>query len=404
MANQIIWAMRSDNANFNARYSPSGLTPGLAFSTAGGASPVYEADAGAIGGNRYNLGTTSAAVRSLTYPGQGIFNTKTISILIRAQVLSSALLGMYDICGEPSLSPNRFAFYQNASVWKCVINNKSGSSVSNSPSLATQSPDTTHYADFVMTWDGTTTANKIMFWYNGTNLGNATASTTWANPQDATLTSFINVGAVAGGVANVNMYVNEMVIWNYVIDPTTVVLTSSTGALNGSSRTQFVNVAAFDGTLNSDPDIANVRSATAYTIAGAALTGTAAIPTAANVRSGTATDATTGTLAVPTASNVRLGISIDNTTGTLVVPSASDVRLGTAVATTTGTLDLPMVSVVLTGTVFDNTTKTGTLAVPTAAQNAAAVWDEATSGHTTAGSFGVLMKALLTLAQFLGLK
>ncbi len=247
MANQIIWAVRSDNSSFNARYSPSGLTPGLVYSTASGAIPVYEADAGAIGGNRFNLGTTAAATRSLNYPANGLFNTKTISILIRAKVLSSALLGMYDIAGENSLNANRFAFYQNSSVWKCVITDKNGVSVSNSPSLATQAPDTSNYADFVMTWDGTTTANKIMFWYNGSNAGNATGSVAWANPQDALLTKFINIGSVSGGVGSVNMHVNEMVIWNYVIDPTSVVLTGSTASLNGSSRTQFVDVAPYDG-------------------------------------------------------------------------------------------------------------------------------------------------------------
>lgn len=35
---------------------------------------------------------------------------------------------------------------------------------------------------------------------------------------------------------------------------------------------------------------------------------------------------------------------------------------------------------------------------------AAAVWDEPTASHTTAGSFGVRVKKLLTFAKFLGLK
>lgn len=40
----------------------------------------------------------------------------------------------------------------------------------------------------------------------------------------------------------------------------------------------------------------------------------------------------------------------------------------------------------------------------TASDIAAAVWDRATASHTTSGTFGVLMKALLTVRKFLALK
>lgn len=48
---------------------------------------------------------------------------------------------------------------------------------------------------------------------------------------------------------------------------------------------------------------------------------------------------------------------------------------------------------------------TGTTGVPLTAAGVDAIWDELTSGHTTAGSFGVyITKKLLSLAKFLGLK
>lgn len=49
---------------------------------------------------------------------------------------------------------------------------------------------------------------------------------------------------------------------------------------------------------------------------------------------------------------------------------------------------------------------TGTLSLdfPTAAQIAARVWEETTVGHTTSGTYGFLVKKLLTVAKFLGLK
>ncbi len=41
---------------------------------------------------------------------------------------------------------------------------------------------------------------------------------------------------------------------------------------------------------------------------------------------------------------------------------------------------------------------------PTANEIAEAVWDRQMSDHTLAGSFGVFVKKLLTVAKFLGLK
>lgn len=396
MANQIIWAMRSDNASFNARYSPDNLTPGVVNGTSGTAPPLYEADAAAIGGNRFNLGNSSAQVRSLNYACGGVFNTKTISILIRAQVLSSALLGMYDINSEPNVAPNRFAFYQNASVWKCVINDKNGVSVSSSPSLATQAPDTTHYADFVLTWDGTTTANAIKFWYNASNLGNATGSVAWANPQDPTLSKYINIGSVNGGVTSAFMYVNEMVIWNYVINPTSVALVSGIGSLNGSSRTSFVDVTSFSGTTSTDPGIANVRNATAYTINGVALTGNVVVPTVSQVKTGVTYDtlsSLTGTYdgsdrwSDPGVSNVRLSTAYqansltNNRTGTITIPTAGQVQTGVTFGASlglTGTYDGsdrwsdPGVANVRLTTAYQanslTNNRTGTVTIPTAAQ------------------------------------
>lgn len=124
---------------------------------------------------------------------------------------------------------------------------------------------------------------------------------------------------------------------------------SLTGTYDGSDRW-------------TDPGIANVRTATAYKANNTAnnRTGTAAIPTAANVRAGTNTDATVGTLAVPAAANVRNGTAVDAGTGTAYIPAAADVRSGTNVDATTGSLDLPATSAVKTGVTFDGASKTGT--------------------------------------------
>lgn len=67
--------------------------------------------------------------------------------------------------------------------------------------------------------------------------------------------------------------------------------------------------------------------------------------------------------------------------------------------------DYPAASSVISGVSYSNGELTGTYTAPSAADIADAVWDEALSGHTTAGSFGAQVGGkLLTVAKFLGLK
>lgn len=100
----------------------------------------------------------------------------------------------------------------------------------------------------------------------------------------------------------------EFVIWDEVIDPSSVTLSSGSGALNGASRTSWVSVENRDGGSYTDPGIANVLSGTVYTFEGNTLTGIYAVPDysdpgVANVRLGTEyifnSNTLTGALDVP---------------------------------------------------------------------------------------------------------
>ena len=110
-----------------------------------------------------------------------------------------------------------------------------------------------------------------------------------------------------------------------------------------------------------------------YVDAGAAKTlvdaTTGQMPAVTDVRTGVsyASGALTGTCAVPAAGSVALGVPVDNTTGTATL-TAENVRA--AIGLATANLDTQLAD------------------LPTATENADAVWDEATSGHTTAGTYG----------------
>lgn len=323
MANQVVWAARSDNSNFNARYSPSGISPGICLQSSALAAPLYEADAAAIGGFRWNMDRGASLSRVLSYPGRGIFNTQAISMLMRVQIPVAGLYGIFELNSASSFSANRFTLYWATNDWRLFVCQENGLAGLSNFTILTSAPTTGAYIDIVVTWDGTTASNAFKLWVNGVNVASTTCGQAWQASKNANLTDFIAIGGISG-VTTVRQYFNECVIWNYVINPTSVALVSGTGSLNGASRNSFVDVAAYDGTTNTDPGVANVRLAQAYTIQGVPLIGTAAIPVANNVRNGVATGATVGNIILPTTAQVKNGVPFDSSGGSTGTLNSTD--------------------------------------------------------------------------------
>jgi hypothetical protein len=330
MANQIVWAARSDNGSFNARYSPNGLAPGIALQSSATAAPLFEADAAAIGGNRWNMDRGSALNRILSYSAKGIFNTQTISVLMRVQIPVAGLLGIFELNGASSFGANQFTVFWSTNNWQATVKQANGLAGVNNATIVTSAPTTAVYLDIVWTWDGTTTANAFKLYVNASNIGSVTSSQAWAASKDPLLTDYLAIGGVSG-VNSVRMYFNECVVWNYVINPASVQLTTGLGSLNGASRTAFVDVASFDGSINTDPGISNVRNATAYEIQGVPLTGNMVEPTAAQVQVGVTFGSNSGLTGTyngsdrwsdPGVGNVKVGVqykansTTNNETGT----------------------------------------------------------------------------------------
>ena len=92
----------------------------------------------------------------------------------------------------------------------------------------------------------------------------------------------------------------------------------------------------------------------------------------------------------PAATDVRTGVVYNNgvNTGTCAVPPAGSVALGVPVDATTGTATLTAANVRAAIGLATANLDTQLADLPTAAENADAVWNEATSGHTTAGTYG----------------
>lgn len=130
-----------------------------------------------------------------------------------------------------------------------LATNQAGSTVVNS-NFGAWSPTSGTWYDLVFTWDGTTAANAMQFYVDGTLLGQLTASAAYsASWTNEWFTELALGDTIAGNVWN-GSSVEEIVIWDEVIDPLNVTLVSGSGGdLNGASRTSLVDVANFDGTL-----------------------------------------------------------------------------------------------------------------------------------------------------------
>lgn len=364
----IVFALRADSASYTARYSLNSTEA----QTMGNGVISYDTDATAITGHNINLDQGSASTRVIQYPFRGVHTAKAISVLIRMKPGQVNLLGGFWHIGQANgYSVNDLTLWQNSSLYQLIAFNDAMTTVRNGSMGVTPIADV--WQDIVLTWDGTTSANKLKLYVDGV----ATSQTAGAAWATTTFHDTLAIGGITPGVANARFKFEEFVVWDTEIDPTSVTLESGTGSLNGASRTSLVSVSALNGGSYTDPGESSVKTGTSYTHAGVAKTGTYdgsdrwTDPGESNVKTGVSYKANstsnnkTGTYSAtcdyPTAANVRLGTSYNSggTTGTLIVPSASDVREGvTFDATTQGTLSVEQDTVIAIAEDYESITVT----------------------------------------------
>ncbi len=386
----LLFSLRGNS--LDARYATRDATHG---SIATPPSLETTGWSGEIGASSIKMRSGSSSLQSsLSFAGRENTPACGFSILARvAFAANTGLYGLYCIAGGPHNGWNSIYLYYNAGTLIARWHDSTGTARINVNYVWTPTLNT--FYDIFYKFDGTTAANAAKLYVDNV-LGGQGTSAVIRPADDRKQTAFIDVGMAAFDVTASAMNVNEFSIWNTQENPSSILLTSGLAALNGVSRTAFVDAAAFDGATNVGAGAANIRSGSTETIAGVLVTGTAAIPTAANVRSGTATDATTGSLAVPSAANVRSGTAVDATTGTLVAPSLANTKTGVAGDGGTGTYDGsdrwtdPGDTNVRLATAYKaNSTsnnKTGSAAIPAAANVRSGTAVDATTGTLVAPS------------------
>lgn len=299
----ITFAVRGDS--LDARYSTAGKTPARLGALA---PPEVTTDEPGINGvNSIDLAGAFLTFRGLNYIGrENTPSVATRSVLIRVKFASlSSTMGLFYMGGSNRSETNGFGARVEATPEiRVYVANESGqidNGITSSSGLGT-----TNWHDIVFTWDGTTSANGLKVYVDGVEKLSDTMSrslpTYDTNQQNAC--SNIVIGPCSPGAAqNVHFYVDEFVVWDEVIDPTSVTLTSGSGSLNGSSRSTYVEVDALDAKNNTFPTEVQVESGVTWIQQGVEKTGTLSTPT------------------LPDENDVRLGVeygqSADLKTGAL---------------------------------------------------------------------------------------
>lgn len=398
----------------------------------GNSAPSIASDAGAISGNSFQWGANNNQ-KGYSWPARSSTpNGRAITILVRFRPgytgSPAANQGIFSVSSAAGKGPLIEIIHNTAGNIVVTARNEQAVVCLNAQSFGAWSPTSGTWYDLVFRWDGTTTASAAKFDIDASSLGTATASAAFTSSWTNQYFTDISIGFTnAGNTINAGR-IDEVVIWDSSLASlSSVGLVSGSGSLNGASRTSLVDVVSFDGASYTDPGVANVLSTVSYTYAGNSQTGTwvaataanvktgvsfgngstgtydgsdrwsdpgvanvrsstaykanstsnnrtgtLAVPSAGDVRSGTAVDAGTGTLTVPTLANTKVGVSGDGGTGTYdgsdrwTDPGQANVRSGTAYKANstsnnkTGTLDLPSTANVKTGVSFDGAGQTGT--------------------------------------------
>lgn len=266
----IMFAVRGDS--MTARYS------GGSNYAAKQGSPSVVSDAGSLGGNRIDL-ITSGNLKAIFFEARNnVFAGRTFSVLCRIKSnytgAPAASTGFFNI-GVPTTGycPTMGIHHHTTGTLRAHCQNEAFQTSLSEASHGSWSPTANTRYDLVWTWDGTTTASASKIYVDASLLGSVTASFALSSSLVSEDWRDIVLGPNCR-VSNSNFSLEEFVLWNEIIDPTSVALVGGTGSLNGASRTAFVDVASLNGSSYTDPGIANVKTGTSYTYNGTSLTGT----------------------------------------------------------------------------------------------------------------------------------
>lgn len=237
----ITFGLRGDS--FTPRYNGTG---GPSYGLGGGTPATVETNASAIDSTVLFLANGGGLTQQhIAYNGVGNWpSTRAVSVNISIDFPSLTGTQALFYCGAPD-SYGSLECYINTTNILVRMTNELGQVGINNATFAHGGLSINTFYDITLTYTGDTTASGCEVFLDASSLGTATSSRSWDSPRDDI---HRHLGVGFGDIANNSyMELQEFTIWDSVIDPTSVTLTSGSGSLNGASRTAYVDVAALDG-------------------------------------------------------------------------------------------------------------------------------------------------------------
>ncbi len=226
------------------------------YSRGPGAAATYgtvTVDAGAgtgiIGNSVINLDQGSFGQRSLIYDGHGNMPTgQKCSIHVRCTPGDTTnLLNLFGVSGYAGNWNNQSRFSGAGALSAAFGQTPAGGSLLSQ--TGTYAYATGTYVDYVYLIDGSLTTGAVLFYVNASLTTTSAFSATRA-ALASSIGATIALGSQSAAAQNqTRIKLNEFNIWDTIIDPTSVALTSGTGSLNGASRTAFVDAVQSNGSL-----------------------------------------------------------------------------------------------------------------------------------------------------------
>jgi hypothetical protein len=202
---------------------------------------------GTIGGSILNLDQSSFGQRALIYPGQGNLPTgQQMSILIRCAFGDTTnALQMFYAGGMGSHWANQARASGAGTIVATVAQKDTGASLLNQ--TYTYAYTTATYYDIVYLIDGSLTTSAVKTYRDGSLVVTSNTSATRSS-LSSSIGTMIGLGIQNSSAQNqTRIKIEEFVIWDSIIDPTSVTLTSGSGSLNGASRSAYVDVVQSNG-------------------------------------------------------------------------------------------------------------------------------------------------------------
>lgn len=278
----IVFHLRGDS--LDAHRSFSGKSPHLFYEN-GTVQPALAAHANAINSNAIDISHASLQ-RAVVYPGINNWPaTRQLSILIRIIPFwtgnppkNMALANFLNPFGVGSYGGILFYLdtsgrFKGAATSENILSINANGTLASSIGAVSGTP-----MDLFFVTSGLSTGDdRFTGWINGVlgvenSASNNISLEGGAEPiRDNKLVTGMMFGGRNAFATATDLYIDEVVIWDEIIDPTSVQLTDdSVASLNGPSRSLFVKSTALDGSAFTVPVASDVRSGTALVDAGVA--------------------------------------------------------------------------------------------------------------------------------------